>query len=355
MNTRNADPVKPDLVSKTEFYVNYENSFQVLPDQSTIIGVKFDDHLEKHSVLLQEQLCRESSPSSIAEFGKHKDTINTVLVMQLYKFVFAGDEKGSIAQYIVFDTDKVPQLVKVYANPNIGRVCSSVCVYNLAIFGGSYGKLAFVAGDKQQITHQGVAVATKCARSLTAFQVNESGKNAKLLLAVSGDSPRYSDSKTDLFDISECLRAQGNWRPESVRIESTRSTALNQDGRIQLSKLQKRFDRVKKLYSQLKVEHENLKIEATSAQKKLESVNAKYKQVRLKKNQLKVQVKQLEHELVKKRNVKNKLRKYKKKMKTQSKNFKKELLRLHSNSIGPALKYNSLLTEVVDMQYICGE
>ena len=37
------DTLTPDAVSQTKFHCFYEDSFGVLADQATVIGVKYDD------------------------------------------------------------------------------------------------------------------------------------------------------------------------------------------------------------------------------------------------------------------------------------------------------------------------
>ena len=93
------EQVFPEMESQTEFYCGFENSIQVLQDQKTIFGIKFDDICLKHSVLVREKLSKEPLDARMTEFGQHRATIDTLLLMERFNCLFAGDTSGDVAQY----------------------------------------------------------------------------------------------------------------------------------------------------------------------------------------------------------------------------------------------------------------
>ena len=95
--SKEIDTLTPDAISQTEFPCFYENSFGMLANQATVIGVKYDE-LNNHSMLVQERIDQyefQSRPS-VVEFGQHNNKIYTVLIMQEYNFVFAGDRNCNV-------------------------------------------------------------------------------------------------------------------------------------------------------------------------------------------------------------------------------------------------------------------
>ncbi|MEL6803322.1 MAG: hypothetical protein AAFO91_05970 [Bacteroidota bacterium] len=123
----------------------YENSFLVLPDQRTVIGV---DALDKRK-LLMEDMTRQS-PEVI---GKFKYPIASVLYDQDTDSLFAADRSGHLTQYRKTATPRLFGLFKDavsfavskdLGNLGIGETFSCARAFDLAVFGGSEGSVAVV-------------------------------------------------------------------------------------------------------------------------------------------------------------------------------------------------------------------
>ena len=198
----------PDAVSQTKFQCYYENSFGILADQATVIGIKYDES-NRHSVLVQERIARHEAHSafSVIKFGQHDNKINTVLVMQKHQSVFASDYNGNVIQYRLDHAGGTPTIVKNYGDIGIGWVSSSVAGRNLALFGGRYSRLVVIAADMQQMVTKKIPVASGNIKSLSMCKSHVSNKKRRMLLAVCGIGADYSNRRSDLLDFTPCLEA----------------------------------------------------------------------------------------------------------------------------------------------------
>lgn len=204
------DSLTPDAKSQTHFHCYLENSFQVLSDHATFIRIK-SDQSSKHSVLVKELICQKkpSKQVPVVEFGRHLKQINSVLVMQQHKCIFAGDDKNTVIQYKLSRVDETPKVVKIYKNIGIGRICSLLSIAKFAMFGGNDNQIAFIAPDSQEVITKSVKVAIEYIYSMSLCQIRESEKQVQVVLAVSGDGADYSTGQSDLLDLTACLDVLG--------------------------------------------------------------------------------------------------------------------------------------------------
>ena len=202
----NMDSLAPDLTSKSSFNCYFENSFQVLQDQITIIGTKFDK-LTSQWLLVQEHLSRDESEAHVIEFGEYKNEITTILVMEEFGHFFAGCNDGNVIQYKINTLGTKPKAVKKYGNIGIGNLHSSVSVANLAVFGGDESQLAIISADKKQILGDKINCAIKKIYSFSVCQVRQRNKDLQVLLAISGKNSEYLEGQTDLLNVTNCLDA----------------------------------------------------------------------------------------------------------------------------------------------------
>ena len=76
--------------TSNKFFLYYQNSFLILPDSKTIVGVEG----KRKQTLIIEDITTNKALS----FGKHEDHITTVLYDEVIGSLFAGDYKGDIKQ-----------------------------------------------------------------------------------------------------------------------------------------------------------------------------------------------------------------------------------------------------------------
>jgi hypothetical protein len=182
--------------SKTKFYAGYENSFMILPDEKTIIGIVCGNN---QNVMAMEDITNPGASVSI--FGSGGNQIYSILPSKDFKFLFVGDHNGNLHQY---NLDKISNKwthAKNHGNIGLSHITSSTSFENLAIFGGCNSHIRILDMAKKQIFIGPFKTALKYVYSLQACRVSRS----KVLLTAVGYDPKYSNSKSDLFDITELL------------------------------------------------------------------------------------------------------------------------------------------------------
>ena len=188
MNTANHSTIKFRHETQNEFKVDYENSFLVLPDGKTIVGVDGSD-LKK---LMIEDITR-GNPSQI---GTHDDWIQIVLFNSLTQSLLVWDFDGHVKQY-----KKVKgsfTMVKDYGNVGVGEVLSSTIVGRFAIFGGNNHSLFVIDIYEQEVCKERLKSPFECTTSL---QVCES-MDSNVYLSFGGKRPEYSSDRSDWLDVT---------------------------------------------------------------------------------------------------------------------------------------------------------
>ena len=90
----------------------------------------------------------------------------------------------------------------------VGLVYASDWSGNFAVIGGDKGMIILIDMETKQVITKGIKTAIKCLYSLKFCRISQN----ELHLAVGGYQKDYSNSKTDLFDVSNFLNLVGNKR-----------------------------------------------------------------------------------------------------------------------------------------------
>ena len=133
--TEPGEKVRYTYQTKNMFCALNENSFLILPDGKTIVGV----HKKTEKTLTIEDIITNKAST----FGNHEDRIYTLLYHEVTQSLFTGDYTGRIKQYKRGNSTHAFNLVKDYGDVGIGQVLSSGQVGRFALFGGC--NLALVA------------------------------------------------------------------------------------------------------------------------------------------------------------------------------------------------------------------
>jgi hypothetical protein len=167
----------------------------ILPDEKTIIGVIYKGN---HNVMGSEDI---TNLSAVFTFGSGGNYIRTILPSKDFKSIFVGDDGGNLRQYDLKKSLNKWTHVKNHGNIGINNIYSSTCFGNLAIFGGGNSHVRVLDMEKKQMFVKPFKTAITYLDSLQMCQVSDS----KVLLTVVGSSLNYSNSESDVFDITKLL------------------------------------------------------------------------------------------------------------------------------------------------------
>lgn len=131
MKSQTSQEAKFTDLTRNVFFAHHENSFVVLPDAKTIVGVKAINE----RILVMENIKTKKALT----FGKYEGNICTLLYDKMTGSLFAGDDWGSIFHYKRGAQGNFC-LVKKYENLGIGSVKSTAQMGGLAFF-GDFGEL----------------------------------------------------------------------------------------------------------------------------------------------------------------------------------------------------------------------
>ena len=127
--------------SKGYFHANYQDSFLVLPDGKTIIGV---DGSTSNALVAEDVTLKQP-----VKFARQKEVINTLLYDPETRSLFAGDLDHHVVQYQRGLDESTFSIVKDYGDVDVG------CVLSLSRVGG----LLLVGGNDHEIV--GIDIANK--------------------------------------------------------------------------------------------------------------------------------------------------------------------------------------------------
>ena len=193
----------PEHISYFQYFNFYEKNFAVLPDQSTIFGVKN----ASKTVLMMDDITGSTPARVVAE---HKRQITMIQPDCELAYLFVGDLGRTLVQYALAPGYSMLRVVKDYGRLGIGWLIS----------GGGLGRFAVIGGNKSRV--RVVDIRGKCLceglletaigyiYSLKVCQVSET----QVVLSVVGSSPDYSDSKSDLYDVSGLMSLHSKTLPE---------------------------------------------------------------------------------------------------------------------------------------------
>jgi WD40 repeat protein len=208
LNAEDKSTVDYDHQSRNKFYANYENSFEIMPDQKTIFGVDYDNRKK----LKKEDISDDESP--IMVISKHKGPINTITFERLNKNLIVGNDEDTVIQYKKNENGKW-KIAKKFNNLGIGCVNSSLTIQNLLILGGVNFKIRIVDLEKGELLGKVFETAMEHINSMQIVNQEE-----KVLLKIIGVHPDYSNDKSDVYDFTQFLKKYGKGKAIEIKKES---------------------------------------------------------------------------------------------------------------------------------------
>ena len=169
----------------------HESSFLVLPDGKTVVAPLYRNG--SYNTLFAEDITTRNA----GQIGTHSSGIYTVLYDPASRTLFAGDKSGRLSQYHKAEDSTCFSKSKGYGNVGLGYIYSCALVKGLAIFGGSNNCIIAVDAQSKQVLSGFVVTSFRFVYSLTPCEVSGS----RTLLSVAGQSPGYSDTRTDIFEL----------------------------------------------------------------------------------------------------------------------------------------------------------
>lgn len=229
--------------TKNKFYAYHKNSFLVLPDNKTIIGL---DAKTKTTLIVED-----INTNKAVSFGKHGSQILTLLYDKVTESLFAGDKEGHIKQYKRGKKTESFSLLKDYGNLGIREVHSSAQVGEFAIFGG-YDFLIVAINIRERRIYQEKLRSPYW--STVSLQVCH-GLNDKVYLSLGGSLRSSFSSVSDFQDVTEIYQMKStDTNQNSGKVNEMLTIPKRKDQKINFH-----YKRKKELYSNLPEENPQTK------------------------------------------------------------------------------------------------
>ena len=258
----NGTTLRPDWRSATVFYAYFDGAFAVASDQATVIGVDYADG--KLNSLVMERIGEDGSRrKQSVKFGSHGSYIYTVLLIENSQpqsrsrsqsrlqsgshTLLAGDNNGIVVQYLHDASNGTWSVTRSYGNLGTGSINASLRLGHLAVLGCNNGSISLVdtrqdklelvgspyktgidqiyslslcvladAGENTNVsvntpTRQSASrgVSQNTSKSTTVTQTTSTDQPPQVRVLVTGYSPNYSDTRTDVLDISGLASTHG--------------------------------------------------------------------------------------------------------------------------------------------------
>lgn len=250
LGAEHSSTVSAECASSTRFYCFYENSFQILSDEATVVGIEYNDLKE---LIVLEHLDQDDPEYRPTVFRGSKNKINTLLLCEELDVLLAGDDDGTVVQFAL----STATVTRDYGYLGVGGVLACARMGSLALFGG-FDDLAVLLLDKQRVFDVPMETAMGSIYSLRCCVVDgaEPREGPRVLVTIDGKEPDYSSPKTDVFDATGLVR---HFKEEiSPRAQPFFAPLLTQTDKRQIEKLaeelrvkdQQKFEISRKLTSQ---------------------------------------------------------------------------------------------------------
>lgn len=181
------------MVSKSFFHSRYENSFHVSPDGETLVGIL---HSSLCNSLVMERITDKTLDPLV--FGNHSKRVYTLFPNKKFDLLLAGDYEGRVVQYRMNYQKLKYSVQHCYQDVGVDIVFSSVILGSLAVVGGSSSRIRLIDIDKKEYLSMPFETAINHIFTLKLCQVSD-----LVYLAIGGDHADYSESKSDLLDLSD--------------------------------------------------------------------------------------------------------------------------------------------------------
>jgi hypothetical protein len=203
MRAKNKENIKPQHRSQTSFDSFSENSFLVMKDEETIIGVQKVKKAKKSDyAIVIENITNKELKSSI---GSQKYKIRTLLFDDKTQSLFVGDYKSFLTKY---KKDKNTLKWKKKATTKevrIGRIKSSLMIGHTLIIGGNKGKIRLIDPNTMEFIGEPFLTSIGVIKSLKKFTIPAASLHGNIYLTMTGTNFRNLENKSDVLDITKIV------------------------------------------------------------------------------------------------------------------------------------------------------
>lgn len=206
--------IQPINTSFEHYSTFYENNFQILSDEKTLIGVK---HKENNDLIIMEDIQNNDPDYQPLEFHGNQNKINVILKCETKQIILAGDNDGRVIQYNMQNA----QIIKNYGNLGVGGVLSAVMLDNIAVFGG-FDDLRVIQLNQQKVFENPIETALNGIYSMVFCLIKNEDltKQPKIILSCAGKRSENEMEKNDLFDITKLIKKFNHKIPKTLVFSS---------------------------------------------------------------------------------------------------------------------------------------
>ena len=187
--------------SRLKFVVPFNDSFTVLPDATTVIGVNPSDlrYLQAENLGTRE--------SNREQFNTKNLSVSTIAFNQSQSLLLAADDKGNLMAFRIGPDNLSSTRLLLELGPNAKRLQHHVQLKGQRVFAcDQLDGLTVLAGAGVVVldTATGRVVGRRLEDTAIAqiMSVSLCRVSEKTLLVLAGHGPHYSGAKTDVFDIT---------------------------------------------------------------------------------------------------------------------------------------------------------
>ena len=186
--------ITPFSKSVNKFWLFYENQFDFLDDQNTIIGVDAND---------QNQLLIEDLTNTCTiKVERQQSSITNLIFDKTTMTLLAGGKDGCIVQFKLDLIKKIAEKIKIHKVKKIGHISSSCIFMNFVFFGGTKMKVKALNLSNGKLIPEQINTSIESILSLEIFCID----NSKIYLSICGDMSNDSENNFDLLNLSDLFQ-----------------------------------------------------------------------------------------------------------------------------------------------------
>ena len=254
----NWETMFPVKTSETKYYADLENSFQVLKDGKSIVGVCGPD---RNQLFFEKIGSRESSYA----FGKHESIIDSV-VYDNKSQILAGDKSSTLVQYDFDNSSQFWIQKRRFSSLGVGDILSIAVLEHIAIVGGNNMHVRIIDLSKKKFLGSKINTSIGAICSLLLFYNQE----IQMILAVTGHSVNKSVPMDNLINVSNYL-SKGPMQNEISKVEN-KDNPKNEWYKNQFEQSKKFQEKQAKKLEKLEAKLQKEKIEKKRLYKQIEDL-----------------------------------------------------------------------------------
>ena len=201
LNATHLSEVEPDHVSKTSFIWKDLNSFQIMDDGKTLVGIRLK-WAQNSSYIVVEDITTKKKGYFLIRISQIEEFITNILIDENNSCLFFGTQKGKLFQYCINFEGTLGRILKDHGDLGLGKITASYSLGDVAVFGGDRGMIGFI--DVRTRNHLGnkMHMAPQKIKSIQLCWVQSTKFEPKALLTVCG---KLYSQKPDVLDVTHFI------------------------------------------------------------------------------------------------------------------------------------------------------